>query len=52
MRLKANNIIITARLLTAFDLDTKEQIPTALVNAKLLPDGYPVARLQMCIWMT
>ncbi|MHC4204938.1 MAG: hypothetical protein ACYSTT_09825 [Planctomycetota bacterium] len=48
MRLKARNIVLRALLLSAFGLDAKAQIPTALVGAKLLPEGYPVVRLQMC----
>lgn len=47
MRLKANNMVVTELLLTAFGLDAKAQTPTALVEAKLLPEGYLAVRLQM-----
>ena len=47
MRLKANIIVVTALLLTVFSLDVKAQTPTALVEAKLLPEGYLALRLQM-----
>ena len=52
MKLEANNIIITALLPTAFDLDAKALTPTAPVEAKLLPEGYPAARLLMRSWVT
>ncbi|UCE49590.1 MAG: hypothetical protein JSW47_05485 [Phycisphaerales bacterium] len=47
MRLKANNMVVTVLLLTAFGLDAKAQTPTAIVEAELLPEGYLAGRLQM-----
>ena len=47
MRLEANNIIISSLFPTAFDLDAQAQIPTALVEAKLLPEGYADTELQI-----
>ena len=47
MKLEANNIIIIALFPTAFGFDAKAQTPNALVEAKLLPEGYPSARFQM-----
>lgn len=47
MRLKTNYIVIRTLLLTAFGLEAKAQNATVLVEAKLLPEGYPAVRLQM-----
>lgn len=48
MRLKANNLVFAALLLTAFGLDTKAQSPSVIAEAKLLPEGELAVR-QRCI---
>lgn len=47
MVLNANYIVDMTLSLTAFGLDAKAQILTALVEAKLLPEDFPAVRLQM-----
>jgi hypothetical protein len=47
MKLKVNDMVVKGLLLMAFDLDAKTQTPTALIEAKLLPEGYPAVRLRM-----
>jgi hypothetical protein len=47
MRLIADYIVVRALSPTAFGLEAKAQNTTVLVEAKLLPEGYPAVRLQM-----